>query len=159
MSSPLISLNFQSNISARYLRNTSQTISNNTSTILNFDVKDWDMSPECVTTGASWKFTCPAGGDGKFLVTFGATLAAASGWAVYESFALRVFKNGTVHNFCASYSEGTHASYMSVYASDLVSLVAGDYIDLRVLHNNGASQDVTATSVGENFISIVKIAN
>lgn len=114
-------------VAARY--NTSAGVSVSTVTPVNFSTKVFD-STNSVTTGASWKFTAPV--SGTYLVsTIGAVSASAGDILLY--------KNGS--------SNLTLTSWNSTYqnaGSGLISLIAGDYIDIRA---SGALTTISNVSV------------
>lgn len=137
-------------ITARYSTNAGQSISNNTVTIIDFEDKSYD-DHGCVTTGASWKFTCPRAG--RVRVNARATLASNAGWAVGETAYLSIFKTA------AEYSRGPYDSpvtatiVVNLAVEDEVDVVAGDTIDIRIFQLSGGSIALDSTSV-KNIVSI-----
>jgi hypothetical protein len=136
---------------ARYSSNAVQNIPDNAVTIIDFEDVVYDTD-SAVTTGAAWKFTCPAGKGGYYLVD--ATVFSDSFlWASGNPAMLFIYKNG------ASYSQsgywmawGAVTCRFYLQASDLVYLASGDFIDIRILQVRGA-----ATALG-NAGTLVHIA-
>lgn len=137
-------------IIARYTSATGNTYS--TSQILDFATKVKDNS-NSVTTGASWKFTAPL--SGTYRVTSSVTSGGvnlATNQAIYSE----LYKNGSVYSRGPrTYGNGTSQSYTASF-SDTVSLLAGDYIDLRGISN--VSQTLQADST-YNYINVERVGN
>ena len=112
-----------------------QTIADNTTTVVTFDSEVFDTD----SAYASNKFTVPSGKAGKYV--FGATAGYSNVNAGTSTrFQLMFAKNGSVTDFMGDYAQAQSASadptQNFVTAFDLS---AGDYVDVRVYHNNGAS--------------------
>jgi hypothetical protein len=132
---------------AKYGNSANQSLPN--LTIIDFNTKEID-SDNAVTTGASWKFTCPIGKGGSYLLAVGTTWSVTSG----NSDSLVVFKNGV--QFRVSYGAGSTTAFNTgVSFSIIIDLVPGDYIDIRY------SSPQTATLQGGvqyNWITIQSIS-
>ncbi len=142
-------------INARYKTNASQSIVNNTLTIIDFEDRDFD-SHGSVTIGAAWIFTAPSAG--KYCVNVAAILNTGGGWAAAEPVEFNIYKNGSLYSAIVNYSQAAHTTYMQQNFSDLVSLVAGDYIDVRITQISGGTIAIQAS---ENYthIAIHRIGN
>jgi hypothetical protein len=123
-------------VSAQYNTSTAQVIT--TGNIINYSTVEWD-SHSAVTTGASWKFTCPAGQAGYYKV-YACLYANAS-------INVELWKNGVLFK-----TIGTALTTINGTGSATVFLNAGDYIDIRV--TGSGTLAVGATS---NYINITKV--
>ena len=118
----------------------------NTTTPINFDSKVFD-SHGAVTTGASWKFTAPI--SGKYLVTTFINASVVPAGNVY----LRIYTNGGApESFDYILTTQGTAS-----ASEIMSLNAGDYIDIRT--NANFPWYGSAITNSASLISIARIGN
>lgn len=140
-------------VAARYSTNTANAIADSTDVIVDFE----DLSKDthaAVTTGASWKFTAPV--PGMYSVKAGIQLASATGWAEGEILTIFLYKNGSkVSRLGRTIVQATPAGSIpvSVVGADDIYLNAGDYIDVRARHNNGASINLNGTAE-DNFVAI-----
>lgn len=114
------------------------SVASSTSAPVDFATKDFDTHG-AVTTGASWKFTAPVPGKYRVSMTL-ATASSASG--VY------VYKNGSQNTALCDIASTAFGS-----GSTLVSLVAGDYIDIRLATSLSTSGNTTQS------VSIERVGN
>lgn len=139
-------------IVAVYETGTAHTLTNNTDKLIDFGTKVID-NLNCVTTGASWKFTAPKdmrlevitrmrGGNNTYLTT--------------QNLIARLYKNGSLHReFGRIYGNGA-AINVSVGGSVILDLVAGDYIHVTLLQNSGSDQSL-ANDSQTNYVCIKEI--
>lgn len=141
---------------ARYSRGTTQAISTATPTIIDFSTVDYDTN-SAVTTGASWKFTVPASLGGKYFICASAILTSTSGWVADETAYLQVYLNNgasaMLDRFVA-YGAAACAVYLS--GGTILNLSAGDYVDIRIYQNNGATINIVADSA-INHVAIARL--
>jgi hypothetical protein len=137
-------------ITARYSTNAGQSISNNTVTIIDYEDLSYD-DHGCVTTGASWKFTCPRAG--KVKVNAAATLASNAGWGVGETAYLAVFKNAAEYGRGPYDAPATATLVVDLSVNDTVIVNAGDTIDIRIFQLSGGTIALDTTSV-KNYVAI-----
>lgn len=129
---------------ARYKRETTLSIGNASDTIVDYATSVYDPG-SAVTTGASWKYTVPAGLGGYYLVTASVLLESNAGWGVNEYLRIKLYKNNALHCFmgdaymCAA---GTYNAFVT--GGTVVSLAATDYIDVRAYQNSGGAINVAA---------------
>ena len=123
---------------AAYSRGTTQTLTNATYTLIDFATSIHDTH-SAVTTGASWKFTCPAGQAGYYRVT---TLVSIQG-AITVDIRIAVYKNG-VSAGDVSIDNLAQAGNSAYGGSRTLLLAAGDYIDIRAEQNSGADRSTIA---------------
>lgn len=143
-------------VSARYKSSSGQSIPNNTSTIVDFATKDWDTD-NAVTTGASWKFTCPTGKAGKYLVAVKTWSATGAGWNLGETWRNGLFKNGSLFAFVGNPEAPTASTArMESVGATVVDLAAGDYIDIRLTQDSGGAVTM-APDATTNHVSIHRI--
>ena len=138
-----------------YSSNASQSINSASTTIIDFEDKQWD-SHNAVTTGASWKFTAPISGiySVSAIVAFG-SLA----WTAGHVLDLYLFKNGSnFKGFDIMRVEGSVTDVMARQGTRTVRLLAGQYIDVRLYHNRGSASTLNGSAEYVN-ISIDRIGN
>jgi hypothetical protein len=124
-------------------------------TLVDFASKDWDTHG-AVTTGASWKFTAPL--SGRYRMCTETQSVTGGGWATTEQWTTNLYKNGI--QFTAineNYATTTHAARMTSSGCAQVSLVAGDYIDMRLFQNSGAALNLSGTGV-VNWVEIDRVS-
>jgi len=145
-------------VSARYETNSGQSITAAAGdVIIDFDDKSFD-SHGSVTTGAAWKFTAPI--SGKYRVSSTLRLLAPANWDTGDIAELKLYKNGfvvSILNHYVAFASPSADLDPGVNGTDLINLVAGDYIDIRL---DVSGVDVTIeTSVIYNYVSIERIGN
>jgi hypothetical protein len=115
-----------------------------------YDVKIQDTHG-AVTTGASWKFTAPISGLYR--------ISANMQWANktnYSRSILYLYKNGSQYSFL---EDDASTSNNSMSGTSLVSLNAGDYIDVRGWQDDTASAARTITTSANRFqIAIERVS-
>jgi len=143
---------------ARYTSGNTQTIvgaDDSAAAIRNYETKVIDTH-NAVTTGESvWKFTAPV--SGLYRVTAQGESASGGGWDTTEKWALRLFKNSTAYSYLGiDYSEGIHTNRLCAAGTDIVSLKAGEYIDIRI-EQTCQSLLGTGNNHQVNYVNIEKI--
>lgn len=126
----------------RYKVNAVQSIANNTGVILNFGTKVFD-TVSGVTTGASWKYTVPAGKGGYFLVSVGATLESNAGWGAGEFLKVLLFKNSTSYTaigYTILPAAGTYA--VSANGATVISATDGDDLFVKAWQTSGGAINI-----------------
>jgi hypothetical protein len=140
----------------RYKTAAGQSISDSVTTIIDFGTKDFDTKNE-VTTGASWKFT--AAQTGYYRVNSAILFSSTTAWAESEYAEFNIYKNG-VHYSMLGRPNGRDFSastqHMEAGGSDIVYLLAGEYIDIRVYQNSGGTLALLNNST-YNHVSIEQI--
>ena len=141
---------------ARYSTNAGQSIANASTPIINFeDINSYD-SHGAVTIGASWKFTAPIAG--KYSIQ--ALIRFTSGvFTAGNNVDLFIFKNGvSVCNLAQHKIPATFTNALIVGGSDTITLLAGDYIDLRTSHGELTARALEADGT-LNHIAITRVGN
>ena len=125
----------------RVTKNDAQSIPDSTPTIVEYDDEDFDNLGEYDVT--NHRFTATEAG---YYFISASLLSANITWGVGVIWQMRLYKNGV------AYSNGTRneadITYRQSQISDIVYLVANDFIDIRVYHNQGV--DVN-TYVGQTY--------
>lgn len=134
-----------------YLSAATTSIANTTETAIDWTAEAWDVGNlhDLVTTPS--RFTIPTGGDGLYFVAAQAQFAAdADGIR-----SIRIFVNGALvaQNDIAA---GTTAA-LSFQASALLSLVATDYVEIKVWHSAGAALDLNGSTETETFCTVIRV--
>jgi hypothetical protein len=142
-------------VAAVFTTSAGQSIANSTTTIIDYG-NTVINTHGAVTTGASWKFTAPV--SGIYEISAAIQYLALGGWAAGEEATLNVYKGGSLHaRLGAVFMQATHSTFVFLSGSPrLISLNAGEYIDIRTSQNSGASLSLTSTAA-ENWISIKKV--
>lgn len=128
-------------ISARYTTTAGQSIPNGATPIIDYGTKVFDTHG-AVTTGASWKFTCPA--PGKFDVS--AKLGITGSWTLAQPVRIYIFKNGSVYSQWGAENQSSASYFLGMQINDTVDCVAGDTIDIRVSHSESSPRNLTTTA-------------
>jgi hypothetical protein len=121
---------------AAYSRNgsTGQTVSTGSSSILNFDTKEYDTD-NAVTVGASWHFTVPTGKSGVYRVSASCSLSTG---AVTPDVFLAIYKNnGEIRRGNRGSLAISQVGGFTVSGS--LNCAAGDTLDVRIFQNSGGS--------------------
>ncbi len=128
--------------------NASQSIPNNSATIVNFSTKVMDPKA-AVSAGASWRFSVPAGFAGLYLVSATVLLGSATGFMY-----LNLYRNGV--NTSLLGAQYVSANVNGVSGSALIQLNDGDYIDVRAHQITGGA--VSTSAIGaDNHINILRL--
>ena len=115
------------------LTSTVQTIPNNTATILTFTTETFDTDTFHNNSSDTSRITIPAGKGGYYLVLgTGYWATNATGTARY----LELLKNGSLQFY--NNADTTGSTEPSNFISQIVNLVATDYLELRVVHTRGS---------------------
>jgi hypothetical protein len=137
-------------IIAKYNTNLGQPIPNNADTIIDFDDKIED-SHGAVTTGSSWKFTAQ---DSRLYTLKVEITSNATGWTEQEQYTLYLYKNGSFLEVLRAIeypATPSAASLQSIGGSTTLRLNKGDYIDVRLYQNTGASINLFGTATYNNI--------
>lgn len=137
---------------ARYSSAVVNTFANATLKVMDYATKSKDTH-NAVTVGAAWSFLCPSAGDYQVY----AQITQSNNGYADKVFNLKIYKNGAEisNGTLMENAAGAAGQKAQVKVSDLVSLVAGDTIDIRGLQDNG---NVNCTGVAsENYVYIYRI--
>jgi len=114
-----------------------QSIPSATNTLLQFNTEDWDTDSAYDTS--NYRFVVPSGAAGKYF--FHARVYIEWGNAAGEIGRLQIAKNGTAMAIDAMTASGDPTSGSSIRISTVLDLAVSDYVDVRLYHNQGGSQD------------------
>ena len=129
---------------------TAQPIANNTSTVINFDTKDWDTG-NFVTTGSAWKFTAVT--PGKYRLSATAFFNSAA-WPAGAVARMDCYKNGSLSSSLYYRAmEFLTTDYVVMQGGDTFLLAAADTLTVEVIHSQGGTVNLFGY-VNGNFISI-----
>lgn len=137
---------------ARRTRGSSQSIANITATIIDYETLIYDNLNELDDTG---RFTARA--NGIYHVS-AAALFGNVAWDAAEIAQIALYKNGS--SYAEGYIWSAHAAVTRAPSASVisdVSLLAGDYIDVRAYHNQGAAVIIQAAAA-YNYLSVHRIA-
>lgn len=144
-------------VAARYKTAAGQNISSSSTTIVDFGTKDFDYTSSTVT-GGSWKFTAPI--SGLYEVSGHLMFTTGGGWASGEAANAALYKSGVEYARLSVYtSDTTHSNYVPLtLAATSIRLLAGEYVDVRVFQDSGASLALINNALF-NWISIKRVGN
>lgn len=129
---------------ARYTRSSAQTISVASPTILDASTKTYDTL-NCVTTGASWKFTAPRSGYYKAVCT---VQYVARAYAAGNAALIQLFKNNSfVSQGAVTEAETTTSIVIATNHVDTIYLSKGDYIDFRAYNEGSVSTNTDGFTI------------
>lgn len=114
-----------------------QSIPDNTATTVQFNQADIDTDSALDTT-TNYRFTTPTGKAGYYYISAEVTLSSLT--VITGEMVLNARVNGTT-NFRLNENPIGVASSQGIHGSTILSLAAGDTVDIRFTQNNGASRD------------------
>lgn len=143
-------------VAARYTTTAGQSITQNVTTqIVDFGTKDFDTHGS-VTTGAGWKFTAQIPGKYSLQIHVGfasATFTATNNTITY------LYKNGALFSILNRSVVGvTGTQSPGLPGTDVIPMLAGDYIDVRAYQEEAAARTLNA-GAGYNHIAITRVGN
>ena len=122
---------------AKVYNNTTQLASNSSATTLTYNSEDFDTDGFHSTSSNTSRLTVPAGLGGKYLVT----ARTFTPFATTNSKYIQLHKNGDATPFQRE-GYGASAVVDTVFIYAVMDLVAGDYIETTIVHDNGTNQNV-----------------
>jgi hypothetical protein len=125
----------------RLTKSGTQSIANNTTTAVTFDVEDIDDGGMHSTTTNTSRITIPTGGGGTYLI--GAHAEFAQNATGIRTLLLVVNGTSTQSTVRDNSPSGSNATRLA--CTTLVSLVAGDYVEAQVVQTSGGNLNVAAT--------------
>ena len=140
-------------VAARYTTDAGQVIPDNTTTIVNFEDKDFDTH-NAVTTGASWVFTAPISG---FYNVTSKLIFAGESVTVNDSVRLALKVNTVDGQVIGDFHGNASGTYsLDILGSGLVELNAGDTLSVTCFNNAGGSHTLVPTGT-RNWVAINKV--
>ena len=137
---------------AAYTTAVGQSIPNGgVNTIVNFGTLENDTDG-AVATGATWKFTVPAGKGGRYSVACAATWSAPT----LGQSGLVLFKNAGYSK--TLYGRAAMATSDEMTGAIIIQLVAGDTLAVAAYHASAGAVTLTAAA-GSNWIQIHKLGD
>ena len=116
----------------------SQTISSNTSTKIQYNTEFYDTD-SAYDNSTNYRFTVPSGKAGKYVFHYAMSTDSITSSTVG---ALFLYKNGSAvdESFARSYPNQSTGAYP--HKSCVLSLSAGDYVELYGQHTKGSNADI-----------------
>jgi hypothetical protein len=139
-----------------YNTNASQSITNNTVTIVDYEDKEFD-DDALVTTGASWKYTAPR--SGKISINAMNEFSSTSTWDGGENASLSVYKNTSeVKQLDRKEYDATVGTAVTTTLSGgvVIDVDKDDEIDIRIFQDSGASLTLSSDPI-RNYIDIIYV--
>jgi hypothetical protein len=148
-----------SSVVAYFMTNAGQSISDSTTTIVDFEDQKYDTH-SLVTTGASWKFT--ASSAGYYAVKAGILFTGSTAWAKAEQGILSAYVDGAL--FChldyrMEFISGGTSVAMDLSGTTVINLAASSYVDIRIYQGTGGALalDSGADAQKYNYVAIWKV--
>lgn len=123
---------------ARVTKSADQSISDNTETLVTWNQEDFDTNTLHDNSSNTSRFTVSK--TGKYIVEATLNWAGHATDATQRSFVFLV--NGTTVVGAASITQQTATSDMVLNGVSIVSLTAGDYIEVKAYQNSGGSVNI-----------------
>ena len=120
---------------ALYDTNSTQSIASGTDTVVTFNSEDFDTDGFHSTVSNTGRITIPSGKNGKYLVNAGGFFNNITG-----NKEGRLYKNGS--QIVTNGISGSQTGVAGFWINYIISLVATDYIELRVVQNTGGNADL-----------------
>jgi hypothetical protein len=120
-------------VGVKAFKSASQSLSNATQTIIDFDSEDFDTNSFHSTTVNNSRFTIPSGKAGKYLIVYNFQFSS-NGTGTRIGY---ILKNGSVANV-ASYNANTGGS-AECNASVILDCAVSDYLELRMFQDSGGA--------------------
>lgn len=136
--------------SARVFPTANVALSSGVLTTISHDGESFSTSGMHSTITNSSRVTIPAGGDGLYLVMAKVSFATASGYI-----STRVYKNGGQASATGTQGPGGD---VALPISDLITLVAGDYLELVAYQAAGATNIYGSANGSETFLAVKRLA-
>jgi len=136
-------------VGARAKQTVAQSIPDNAFTTITFDAEDYDTDGFHSTSSNTSRLTVPSGLGGYYLIV-GAATHENSG--VNHETNTKLLKNGV--EFRQRLVMATGSSHAGVDLTEILSLAAGDYIEIQHLQVSGAARN---TMPAGTFLAMVKI--
>ncbi len=155
VTAPTQSVGGQILVAAKYNSAAGQSISNAATPIVDFGTKVIDTH-NAVTTGGSWKFTAPV--SGIYNISANIRFANSLTWSAGTGVGINIYKNGVLYSnddYLIA-AAGTFGAAPSTAIDDIIELVQGDYVDIRVSHGESSARALVAAG-GLVRVSIQKI--
>mgnify|MGYP003137660416 CR=1 FL=1 len=127
----------------------SQQLSNDTATKIAYDTEVYDTD-SAYDHSSNYRFTVPSGKAGKYFI--GASIRSGN-VADTKKILMYLYVNGSevAENYAQVISANTSEQY-TIGVSKALNLSAGDYIEVFVLHQNGAAVNFSSSSsIGSFF--------
>jgi len=126
---------------ALYDTNATQSIATGTDTVVTFNSEDFDTDGFHSTVSNTGRITIPSGKDGKYLVNAGGFFNNITG-----NKEGRLYKNGS--QIVTNGISGSQTGIAGFWINYIISLVATDYIEFRVVQNTGGNADLYKSGGG-----------
>jgi hypothetical protein len=125
---------------------TTQSIANDTATAVLFDSEEWDTDAFHSTVTNTTRITIPSGKDGKYSIEAQITFAAnATG-----NRQARIRKNNSIVLTGIQYASNPSFGFYATL-SGVLSLTAGDYLELFILQSSGGSLNSAGSQSDSRF--------
>jgi hypothetical protein len=126
-------------VGAKAFSSIAVNLTNNAYTLINFNSEAFDTDSFHNTSTNTSRLTIPSGKAGKYEVSFTA-LAGAMGAS--SKLVGRIYKNGS--GDALTVNQNAYADDNTIMISTIYDLIAGDYLEVYIYQNQGATQQTAA---------------
>jgi hypothetical protein len=142
-------------VAALYESNTARSISNAAANTAEYLTEDKIFDTHNAFNNATNIYTVPVAG--LYRVAAHVSMASGGGWGVGEALSVRLYKNAVLNRrFAASMTTAANTESIIASGSVLVSCVAGDTLEVRLLQASGAALN-TDGNEQENWVSFERL--
>lgn len=135
-----------------YTSSATTSITNNTETAVSFDSEVFDVGALHDPSSNPSRFTVPTGGDGLYVV-IGQARWTGNGTGIRSA---RIYKNGTSLQAQNDAASGT-TDFTRLEVAALINLVAGDYVELKVLQTSGGALNLLGTTESDTYLILMRL--
>lgn len=139
-------------ISSQAGRNATQSIPNQTFTVVNFDTLVYDLSGSMDVTTNKGRFTCPIAGIYSVKTSVEFTNNATGGRAI------ALYKNGVVYNNLSNCQVNSGAAPTTICGTTSVSCKAGDYLEIYAYQASGGNLNLAPNGSSYTFCTFERLS-
>lgn len=130
-------------ISARYTKNSAQTYTNNADTFINYETETFDAHGAVSDASTAWRFTCPVGHAGTYLVQASTLYGGLGGVnGDIRLFVTKTTAAGASSDYGLAIDARVFGGWQSLKGVTLVDLAEGDYVRVKTWQVTGADRAV-----------------
>lgn len=148
-------------VAIRYNSTASQSIPNDTATVVGFENEDYDTDNAVTGSGTSWLFTVPSGKGGNYHVETFVRLSNDTGWEDGEIASLDIYLNDTAVAKLDRFempASGSGSLSVALQGGTILQLDAGDELTVKVRQTSDGAITLVG-SANDVWVSIQQQAS